>query len=269
MDVRKIALYLSWRLPPHYGNSQKLFFIRQLKDLAKEYYTNEELTFIDQQTRQDDEKFFIEILEDQKRTSEDNFNNLIEKLNLPPEVIDSNLGKIIENWKWDYTWNDFEMKITETYWKNPSNIDKWELFWKLSTDILEKIGKFINVHSVWAWSDGWIDLTASNIIRLGDNTQIEFWWFWQCKYKEKWNVPWTDISRLVQTISDDVGWMYQFVYFFTNKDYVPWARKSLEAINHNNSNRKCFWFNGDNLLDIINSHKEIYIKYLPTKRSLK
>ena len=87
MDIRKIALYLSWKLPPYYGNSKRLVFIRQLRTIAPAQYTNEEISFIDQQTRNDDEKFFVEILEDQKQSSEEIFDKIIEGLGLPDEVI--------------------------------------------------------------------------------------------------------------------------------------------------------------------------------------
>ena len=44
--------------------------------VGKNSLSEEEISFLDQQTRNDDEKFFAEILEDQERTSKQNFDKL-------------------------------------------------------------------------------------------------------------------------------------------------------------------------------------------------
>lgn len=86
MDLRKISLYLAWKLPPHYGESRKLFFIRQLRILAPQQYTNDEIDFIDRQSKGDDEKFYGMILQDLTNTSQRSFGEFITQLSLPEDV---------------------------------------------------------------------------------------------------------------------------------------------------------------------------------------
>lgn len=87
MDIRKIALYLAGKLPPYYGESRRMVFIRALRDYAKEQYTNEELDFIDRQTKGNEENFYWSILKDIETLSQEEFNKFCIKLKLPAEII--------------------------------------------------------------------------------------------------------------------------------------------------------------------------------------
>ena len=135
IDIRKIALYLSWKLPPYYGNSKRLVFIRQLRAVAPAQYTNDEISFIDQQTRNDDEKFFIEILEDQKQSSEEIFDKIIEGLGLPPDVVWIITVEQVESQETKKEGEDliWELKIIPK-WKD--GYKQFEVFW-------EKLVKFL------------------------------------------------------------------------------------------------------------------------------
>lgn len=268
MDIRKIALYLSGKIAPDYKKFSRLEFYEHLKNIYGFWF--DQLDFYWKQAKEYEEELYFLILDylhskSSKDTSEKiKFELLLKEIKFDDTPI---VEKQDELWKWDYSWKDFELKISELYWAKPSNIQKWDLFGKLSADILEKVGNFVNVRSVWAWADEWIDLTATNLITLGKNTAITFGWLGQCKYKSKWNVQWDEVNRIIRTISEDSIRAYQIVYFFTNAWYAPKARQALESINHNWLNRKAFWFDGDQILDIINSNKEIFEKYLPKVRS--
>ncbi len=64
MDIRKIALFLAWKLPPYYGSSNLYAFTKALRNLAREEYTNEEMTFIQQQAKWVDEEVYFMVLDD-------------------------------------------------------------------------------------------------------------------------------------------------------------------------------------------------------------
>lgn len=210
MDIRKIALYLSWKLPPYYGNSQKLFFIRQLKELAKEHYTNEEITFIDQQTRQDDERFFAEILEDQSKTSKENFNNLIDKLGIPPDILDI---------KTLYSQNKETQKIWEDLIKELKSIPTWkawaqdfENFWEKLINFLLKDSFEPFIYKPQISNDSETDIRDWLILNNPKKTNSMISWFWDDVVKKIYDSTFVTIEY--KNYTDDAG---QVVLYTTAK----------------------------------------------------
>lgn len=225
MDIRKIALYLSGKLPPYYWNSQRIFFIRQLRLVAKEFYTNEEIAFIDQQTRNNDENFFAEILEDQKKSSQEIFEKLINLLGLPPEVL-------------DVSWSDVTSKDL-TSPKEKVNPDK-------------VITQYIHddLKSIFAWAleikkyDG-LTFEAIKVIneRLHDYAQKK--WLGDIRendavnqlFDHKDNIFWFDLTSDTwksqnQWLQNLMNWVFSY---FRNpigheKDFIKWKEEFIQIL---------------------------------------
>lgn len=64
IDIKKISLYLAWKLPPNYIEPNLLRFIRVVKDLFPEYYNQTTLETFYKQSNDVLEKFFFMILDD-------------------------------------------------------------------------------------------------------------------------------------------------------------------------------------------------------------
>lgn len=64
MDIRKISMYLAWKLPPYYWSSNLYAFTKALRNFAKEEYTNDEMTFIQTQAKWVDEEVYFMVLDD-------------------------------------------------------------------------------------------------------------------------------------------------------------------------------------------------------------
>jgi hypothetical protein len=71
MDIRQIALYLAGKLPPYYGNSNLRSFTKVLRIFAPEEFTNEEMLFIQQQAKNNDEEVYFMILDDLREQATD------------------------------------------------------------------------------------------------------------------------------------------------------------------------------------------------------
>jgi hypothetical protein len=210
MDIRKIALYLSGKLPPYYGNSQKIFFIRQLKDLAKEYYTNEEITFIDQQTRQDDEKFIIEILEDQKRTSEENFTKLIKKLGIPLDVLDIAIEDSQNN-ELNTIWESLIKELQAIpAWKEWSK--EFENFWERLISFLLKDSFDSFIYKPQSSTESGTDIRDGIILNNPKKNDSIITWFWDDIVKKMYDSMLVTIEY--KNYTDDAG---QVVLYTTAK----------------------------------------------------
>lgn len=64
MDIRKISMFLAWKLPPYYGSSNLYAFTKALRNFAKEEFTNDEMTFIQTQAKWVDEEVYFMVLDD-------------------------------------------------------------------------------------------------------------------------------------------------------------------------------------------------------------
>ena len=69
MDIRKLALYLSWKLPPYYGESNLYAFWNALKQISSEKYSREELLYISDLAKWDDEKVYFMVLDELRKQS--------------------------------------------------------------------------------------------------------------------------------------------------------------------------------------------------------
>jgi len=256
MDIRKISLYLSGKLPPHYIFSNQGRFRRVVKKYFPEFIEDTQLNFIEKQSQQSEDLFFMvldDIYKDFWESKE--FIELLWDLEIPDELY----KKIRIFWK--YTWDNFTNLLKSRYWHTPNTNQKWELFEELCFDILRIVWWFKNVKKASAWWDWWIDVTAEYRLPIWTNTDIKLWFFWQAKYKSNWNVQESEINRLTTTISNDTDQKYQGIFYFTNKEFAPKAREALENISHWISNRKCFWLDWNEILDIISENDELFKKY--------
>lgn len=259
-------MFLAWKLPPYYGSSNLYAFTKALRNFAKEEFTNDEMTFIQNQAKWVDEEVYFMVLDDLwKTTPEEQIDwkksrkdiiELLKSLWVNDEVLGIE-GK--EEKK--YTWSDFDELLIKKYWTTPTTNNKWDLFEELCFDILKIVWWFTNVKKASAWADWWIDITADFRLPIWSNTDIKLWFFWQSKYKTSWNVQVDEVNILTTTISNDTAQKYQWVFYFTNKEYAPKAREALDNISHSTSNRKCFWLDWNDILRIISENKELYKKY--------
>ncbi len=46
IDINKISLYLSWKLPPYYWKDNLYSFVKSLRIFSPNEFTNEEIIFI-------------------------------------------------------------------------------------------------------------------------------------------------------------------------------------------------------------------------------
>lgn len=69
MDIRKISMFLAWKLPPYYGSSNLYAFTKALRNFAKEEFTNDEMTFIQNQAKWVDEEVYFMVLDDLWKTT--------------------------------------------------------------------------------------------------------------------------------------------------------------------------------------------------------
>lgn len=266
MDIRKIALYLAGKLPPYYIKSNPWRFSRLVKIKFPAYVESEQLDFIQKNSIQTEELYFI-VLDDIYKDYNawewyEVFLELLKELNIPEQVWTNNETiQPINSWTWTYNWDKFTKKIKSTYGSRPTTIEKWILFQSLCYDILHTIWGFSNIHVSSPWADWGIDITADKKIELWDNTYVSIWFFGQAKYKTNWNISKNEITTLLSPINKDKTNKYQCVFYFTNRDYAPGATLELSDIDWWNTNRKCFWLNGDQMLDIINSNKALEEKY--------
>lgn len=265
LDIRQIALYLSGKLPPYYGDSNLRSFTKQLRIFAPQEFTNDEMLFIQQQARNIDEDIYFTVLDDLWQEAKDTLEpnkkskqdiiQLIQNLWVPKELI--GLQNIIIE---EYTWDTYKQLLTQRYWTNPSNNDKWELFEELCRDILSK-DWFINIKVASRWADGGVDITADKEILIWKNTKKFISFFWQCKYKTTGNVSKDEVNALITPIINDTNNMYQWILFLTNQKYNSNAKEILDNTQSSRANIKSFYLNGDELLDIINNYQDLQEKY--------
>jgi hypothetical protein len=259
-------MFLAWKLPPYYWSSNIYAFTKALRKFAKEEYTNDEMNFIQQQAKWIDEEVYFMVLDDlwknildekiEWKKSRDDIIELLRWLWVNDEV----LG-IEEEKESNYTWDDFEKLLIKKYWNKPTTNNKWDLFEELCFDILKIVWWFTNVKKASAWADGWIDITADFRLPIWSNTEIKMGFFWQAKYKSSWNVQAKEVNILTTTISNDTAQKYQWIFYFTNKEYTPNSRMALDNISHSTSNRKCFWLDWSDILRVVSENKELYKKY--------
>ncbi len=258
MDIRKISLYLSGKLPPYHNKANFWRFRRIFKQDFPEYIDDTQIEFIQKQWAQTEDFFFMILDDIQKDYKEwswfDDFVNSLIKLEIPYEILWVSEAK-------EYTWNMYNAFLHKTYWEKPSTNQKWELFERLCFDILQIVGWFTNVKKAWDWWDWGIDITSEYKFPVWTNTSFILWFFWQAKYKTRGNISEAEINRLTTTISNDTNQKYQWVFYFTNTFYAPKAREALENISHWTSNRKSFRLDWDEILQIISKNDELMKKY--------
>lgn len=225
MDIRKIALYLSGKLPPYYWNSQRIFFIRQLRLAAKELYTNEEIAFIDQQTRNDDENFFAEILEDQMKSSQEIFDKIINSLNLPSEVLDIQSSDTVGK---DLTSNKEKINpdkvITQYIHDDLKSIFVWALEIKkydgLTFEAIKVINERLHAYAQKKWLGDIRENDAVN--QLFDHKDNVFWF-------DLTSDTWKSQNQWLQNLMNGI-----FSYFRNpighEKDFINWKEEFIQVL---------------------------------------
>lgn len=261
MDIRKIALYLAWKLSPYYIKPNPWRFLRLLKDKFPSYVENDQLNFIQSQSNQSEEIYFS-VLEDIYTDYKtwvwyDAFLWLLADLKIPDEIYSSNATIST----WEYNWEIYEKKLKKMYGSNPTTIEKWQFFQELCYDILRIVGWFVNIYTSAPGPDWGVDITADKEITLWDWVVVLLWFFWQAKYKTTGTVSKKEITDLLSPINKDKTNKYQCVFYFTNRTYSPGANTELRDIDWWNTNRKCFALDWNKMLDIINACPEIQKKY--------
>jgi len=265
MDIRKIALFLAGKLPPYYWNSNLYKFSKALKRLAPEEFSNDEILFIQQQAKNIDEEVYFMVLDDlwtntidkreEGKISKQDIIEMLQKIWVPNEVLGVEESRNIE-----ISWDLFENKAKQIYWKSYSTTQMGEFFEKLCDNILQKNG-FINVKVASIWPDWWIDITADKEVIVWTNTKKYISFFGQCKYKSSWNVSKKEVEDLIWVISGDTDNFYQWLLFFTNKKYVASAKKLLDQLEKNRLNIKAFYLDWDEILDIVKKYPDLIKKY--------
>ncbi|MEI6426215.1 MAG: restriction endonuclease [Candidatus Absconditabacteria bacterium] len=259
MDIRKIALYLSGKIPPNYEKYNRLEFMELLKGIFG--YGYDQLDFYWKQAKEYEEEFYFMVLDllYSKSLKDENektkFSKLLEDLKLPSFI----LG-VEEESGTPYTRDLFNEKLQSIYGDDPTNDDKGELFEELCKDILVADG-FCNIKIAGRGGDGGIDITADKEILIGENTKKIISFIGQCKYKTSGNVTKQEVNDLISPIVSDSNNMYQGILFFTNRKYQPAAKAELEKTQSSRLNIKSFYLDGDEILDIINTNMQIQSKY--------
>jgi hypothetical protein len=257
MDIREVSLYLAGKLPPHYNKTNPGRFKRKTKIAFPDYVDESHLDFIQKQSSQQEDLFFMVLDDIAKDFKEwDGYKqliNLLADLEVPEELL----------WilpKEQYTWSKFLKKVEEKFWSSYSTNDIGEYFEELCRDLLSHDG-FINVKIAWSGGDGWIDITADKEVLIWSGTKKLISFVGQCKYKSTGNVSKEEVQQLLSPIEDDSDNMYQWLLFFTNSKYQPQAKNKLEKIQKGKLNVKAFYLDWDEILDVINRHPDLIKKY--------
>jgi len=62
-EIKQASLYLSWKLPPYYGESNLYDFYKKLNKFLPNQFTQEEMIFIQKLSQYDDEKIYYSIID--------------------------------------------------------------------------------------------------------------------------------------------------------------------------------------------------------------
>ena len=90
IDNRKISMYLSWKLPPYYWDSNTYSFSRIVRWLIPSVFTNDELMYIYSLAKEDDETYYFYILEDMLKNHGSMYMSMIVRLDIPTEFYNFN-----------------------------------------------------------------------------------------------------------------------------------------------------------------------------------
>ena len=85
MDIRKIALYLDWKLPPYYKPFDKMEFIEELMWIFSDNFTEKTFNFISNQAKTDKE-FYSMSLNKAKRINQEYFIFFLDKIWVPEDA---------------------------------------------------------------------------------------------------------------------------------------------------------------------------------------
>lgn len=83
IDTRKIAMFLAWKLPPYYGDSNLYSFTKELRKIAPKEFTNDEMIFIQTQAKWVDEEVYFMIIDDLYKIDKNKLYKLLNNLNIP------------------------------------------------------------------------------------------------------------------------------------------------------------------------------------------
>ncbi len=191
IDIKKLALYLVWSLPPYYDGNKKIKFIRQLQKIDNQTYSNGNIDFFDRQAKNNDEQFYFMVLEDfisennNNNTWRQNIKKLFEWLKLPTELL-NDLGVKIINADLVKQWDDLLKELSLI--KNKWFVDDSEKFKEAKKFEIwgEKTNKFLFqdsfkefIYDVQVKTENWLDIR--DLIILNNNIETDsiidsFWW---------------------------------------------------------------------------------------------
>lgn len=173
LDIRQLALYLAWSLPPYYDGNKKVRFFRVLNDIDNVSYSIEKLDFFERQAKWNDVEYYFMILEDfyiqNNKTDKwlENISNLLEKLDIPSELYLKKNDKEEELFDRPSLLKAWNILITEE-----NTQKKWDMFEDFLKKLLNSI-PWLTILEAKQAPDEQIDLWIKNDI------PGTFWtWFW-------------------------------------------------------------------------------------------
>lgn len=167
MDTNRIALYLSWHLPPYYKPFDKWEFLDLMRWAAGWLFTIEELNFLNAQSNGDKQQFYSMCLHKLQKANIADFNRVIRSIDVPDDVmwvkqVDDRL--IVSNDEvnkdYEHIKNElarYKKPIVVTEWKTDVTILKtaWEKLYPskiMPFDILESWFDVEPENMRWKWS---------------------------------------------------------------------------------------------------------------------
>ncbi len=188
MDVKKISLFLSGKLPPYYGDSNLVRFQRVVSRDFNELYNLNDLDLFLKQSNWIEEKFFQNILDDlyiEFSNDESRFNDFLKKVINNQDFINE-LFSNSEKQNLSEIWNKLKEELkTITGWKKDAK--KFE-------DYCEKLIKFL-------LEDSFNEFKYSTQQKNDSGLDIPDWLLLNI-YKDEWlikNLWWDVIKNLYTT----------------------------------------------------------------------
>ncbi len=178
MDIKKISLFLSGKLPPYYGDSNLTRFQRIVSKEFNELYTLNDLNLFLKQSKGIEEKFFINILEDiyQENLNTNRFNDFLNKIIINKDFLNELLNI--------NSWNSI-IEIWENLKKELLNINEWKDDSKKFESFCEKLIKFLLENSFNNFkyksqpkSDNLLDINDGLLLNTYKNEWLikNLWW---------------------------------------------------------------------------------------------
>ena len=148
MDIRKVALQLSWKTPPEYKNSNRLEFMEMLEDIF--WLSLEKIDFYWKQAKEYEEEFYFLVLE------------LLHNKSLKDEAMKTKFDKLIK----DLSLNQLENKLVLWDYKDEEDFTQNFLL-----DFFKKLGYSDVRYNHWT-DEKWKDIIMKKIDELWEYRYI-------------------------------------------------------------------------------------------------